>query len=114
MSQWSEKQANADADLKRRVTAFLQDQYFPSFKFLEIDVDAGAVTLTGTVRSFHERQVVLKTREHVAGIERLFDFIRVGQIPKPTPEASTTKAEMTPAQNMEAHRPVELVLVPSI
>ena len=71
--------ANAtDADLVRRVRAYLASRGFLSFRRIEIESHGGIVTLTGTLSSYYERQVALESARRVAGVLGVVDAIRVG------------------------------------
>ena len=66
-----------DEDLRRRIRSYLASRHFPAFRKLAIKVQHGAVTLTGRVRSFHEKQVALNACQRVAGVLALIDEILV-------------------------------------
>jgi osmotically-inducible protein OsmY len=67
----------SDADLERRVRAYLVSRGFLSFRRLEIESRGAIVTLTGTLSTYYERQVALKSARRVAGILGVVDGIRV-------------------------------------
>jgi osmotically-inducible protein OsmY len=64
-------------DIKRRITNLLFQRGRSSLAQLAIEVDNGTVTVRGTVRSFYERQVCLSCCQHVPGVFRLVDEIKV-------------------------------------
>lgn len=66
-----------DDDIQRRVSRSLFSRHFPAFRNLDVDVDHGAVTLTGQVQSYYEKQIALKSSQHVAGVLSLIDEIVV-------------------------------------
>lgn len=66
-----------DDDLRQRISRFLGSRHFPAFRNLEIDVRHGAVTLSGNVCSFYEKQVALNTCQRVAGVLSTVDQIQV-------------------------------------
>lgn len=66
-----------DEDLRQRVSTFLYSQHFPIFRSLDIDVKHGAVTISGVVRSYYEKQVAMTSCQHVAGVLSLIDEISV-------------------------------------
>lgn len=66
-----------DDDVRRRVSRFLYSRHFPAFRNLDIDVEHGAVTLTGEVQSYYEKQVAMTSCQHVAGVLSLIDEIDV-------------------------------------
>jgi osmotically-inducible protein OsmY len=67
----------SDADLRERVARFLTSRHFPAFKNIRVDVEHGAVTLSGRLFSFYEKQVALTTCQRVAGVLALVDKIAV-------------------------------------
>lgn len=67
----------SDEDVRQRVSRFLFSQHFPAFRNLEIDVNRGAVTLTGEVQSYYEKQIAMTSRQRVVGVVCLVDEIRV-------------------------------------
>jgi len=67
----------SDDDLRSRVASFLNSRHFPVFQKLDVDVHHGAVTLSGTVSSFYEKQVALNSCQRVAGVLSLVDDINV-------------------------------------
>jgi osmotically-inducible protein OsmY len=69
----------ADVGLQQQVTNRLATGNFPALQRLTIDVDRGILTLSGLVRSFHEKQVALCLSRQVAGIAELVDRIEVSQ-----------------------------------
>ncbi len=64
-------------DIKRRITNLLWQRGRSTLRQLAIEVDNGTVTVRGTVRSFYERQVCLSCCQHVPGVFRLVDEIKV-------------------------------------
>ena len=66
-----------DDDVRRRVSRFLYSRHFPAFRNLDIEVQHGAVTLSGVVQSFYEKQVAMTSCQHVAGVLSLIDEIVV-------------------------------------
>jgi osmotically-inducible protein OsmY len=68
---------NADGDLKRRVSNYLASRYFPALNQLEIEAEAGIVTLRGCVSSFYEKQVAITSCQRVAGVLQLVDAVDV-------------------------------------
>ena len=76
-----------DEDVRCRVSRFLNSRHFPAFRYLDITVKHGAVTLTGEVQSYYEKQVAMTSCQHVVGVLSLTDEISVrGEI-----EASPSK-----------------------
>ena len=67
----------ADEDVQQRVSRFLTSRHFPTFRNLVVDVEHGAVTLSGQVDSYYEKQVALNSCQRVAGVLALIDDIDV-------------------------------------
>ena len=67
-----------DDDLRQRVSNFLDSRHFNAFRNLEINVDAGLVTISGQLNSYYEKQVALNSCRRVAGVLGLVDDIAVG------------------------------------
>jgi len=55
----------------------LNSQDFPVFKKLSINANLDRVIISGTVRSFYERQIAINTVRQVAGVVNLTDKITV-------------------------------------
>ena len=66
-----------DCDVQSRVQSFLRSRHFPTFQELDVDVHNGAVTLSGEVQSYYEKQVALNSCRRVAGVLTLVDEIDV-------------------------------------
>ncbi|MFK7768998.1 MAG: BON domain-containing protein [Mariniblastus sp.] len=66
-----------DDDVENRVSRFLHSRHFPAFRNLSIVVRHGAVTVTGEVHSYYEKQVAMTSCQHVAGVLSLVDEIAV-------------------------------------
>ena len=66
-----------DDDVKQRVSRFLSSRHFPAFRNIDVGVEHGAVTLTGEVESYYEKQVALTSCQRVAGVLTLVDEIDV-------------------------------------
>ena len=66
-----------DDDVRQRVSRFLYSRHFPAFRNLDIVVQHGAVTLTGEVQSYYEKQVAITSCQHVEGVLSLIDEIDV-------------------------------------
>jgi len=64
-------------DLESRVFRHLNSQKFPIFRRLSISVKLGRVIISGTVRSFHERQIAINSVRQVTGVVTLTDNITV-------------------------------------
>lgn len=64
-------------DIENRVFRQLNRQNFPIFKKLSINADLGRVIISGTVRSFYERQIAINSVRQVAGVIKLTDNINV-------------------------------------
>ncbi len=68
---------DSNAEVRRRVSSFLHSRHFPAFRNFEIEVDRGAVTLTGKVHSYYEKQIAITSCQNVAGVVSLIDEIVV-------------------------------------
>ena len=66
-----------DDDVRSRVSRFLCSRHFPAFRNLDIEVEHGAVTITGEVHSYYEKQIAMTSCQHVAGVLSLIDEICV-------------------------------------
>ena len=66
-----------NAEVRQRVSNFLHSRHFPAFRNFEIEVDRGAVTLTGKVQSYYEKQIAINSCQNVAGVVSLIDEIVV-------------------------------------
>lgn len=66
-----------DQDVQDRVAHFLRSRHFPAFQNLEVSVSNGAVTVSGEVCSFYEKQVALTSCQRVAGVLSLVDEVVV-------------------------------------
>jgi len=64
-------------DLQNRVFLQLNSQNFPIFKKLSVNANLDRVIISGTVRSFYERQVAINSVLQVAGVTKLTDKITV-------------------------------------
>ncbi len=72
--------ASADAELQRRVMAYLATRNFHSFRRLTVRAERGVVSLTGRLGSYYERQVAIQSARRVAGVTRILDHIAVNDI----------------------------------
>lgn len=77
-----------DCDLQRRVRAFLAGQHYQALLRLRVGVEDGAVVLSGTVPTYHQRQVAIQCAKHVAGELRVIDRLDVSDWSqeRPSPE----------------------------
>lgn len=71
-----------DCDLQRRVRAFLAGRHYQALRRLQVDVESDAVVLSGTVPTFHQRQVAVECAAHVAGVLRVVDRLNVSDLPE--------------------------------
>jgi hypothetical protein len=92
-----------DDDLRQRITRFLGSLHFQAFRNLAIDVRHGAVTLSGNVCSYYEKQVALSTCQRVAGVLSTVDRINVE--PSLTTEEPDARNEPTPSSELAAAKP---------
>lgn len=70
-----------DRELERRVALYLDSRHISSLRRVKVNALGGVVTLTGRVRTFHERQVGLLSARRVAGVVRIVDRILVDTTP---------------------------------
>jgi len=87
-----------DCDLQRRVRAFLAGRHYQALRRLRVDVEADAVVLSGTVPTFHQRQVAVECAAHVAGVLRVVDRLNVSDLP----EEHHHESEHNPEGNVES------------
>lgn len=73
----AEEFVDSDYQLLEKVANRLADNNFPSLKSLEITVDKGRLTLSGNVRTFHEKQIAICLSRRVDGVFGLVDQIEV-------------------------------------
>ena len=64
-------------DLEKRVFQHLHSLNYPALRKLSISADLGKVIVSGTVRSFYERQIAVNSVRQVAGVIKLTDNIIV-------------------------------------
>ena len=67
----------ADRDLEQRVLNFIAGRYVSGLRYVEVQAEAGTVTLRGNVPSYHTRQLCLECCRHVAGVVRVVDRLKV-------------------------------------
>jgi len=72
--------ALADRLLASQIESQLAETHRASLKRLSVNVDAGEVTLRGSVGSFYEKQIAIQACRMLAGIERLIDAVEVAAI----------------------------------
>ena len=66
-----------DDRLKCKINDLLCAQHFPSFKTLNVEVDHGLVTISGTLQSYYHRQVALSTCQQLADVITVIDMMSV-------------------------------------
>jgi osmotically-inducible protein OsmY len=69
--------SNDDRLLAGRIATQLAETNWASLRRLSVDVEAGAVTLRGSVGSFHEKQIAIQACRGLAGIDQLIDAVEV-------------------------------------
>ena len=74
-----------DDDLRQRVSSFLRSRHFPAFRGLQVGAQDGAVTISGEVCSFYEKQVALDSCRRVAGVLSMVDQIVVSHVSEDDP-----------------------------
>jgi osmotically-inducible protein OsmY len=68
---------SADRELEKRVANYLHGRHVPSLRKLGVQSENGAVTLSGRVHSFHEKQIAIHCCRRVAGVVQLIDDVDV-------------------------------------
>jgi len=63
----------ANAELERRIVAYLASRNFLSFRRLVVRASQGVVSLNGRLGSYYERQVAIESARRVAGATRIVD-----------------------------------------
>jgi osmotically-inducible protein OsmY len=69
-------------DLAYRVALFLQQRRLSAGSRLRIEARGGTLTLSGQVRSFHQRQLIHTLTRHVAGVLQVIDELEVEPVVK--------------------------------
>ncbi len=69
----------ADQELQRRIENCLYARHLPALRYLTIEADNGTVYVSGTVSTFHEKQIVNHVCRHVAGVLQMVDDVEVAQ-----------------------------------
>ena len=68
-----------DRDLTNRVSRYLADRNKSSLRNLRVDASGGIVKVSGTVRSFYEKQLCQQVCRRVAGVIKLIDDVSVAE-----------------------------------
>jgi osmotically-inducible protein OsmY len=79
MTSPSTQAINTDAVTREKISHLLHCQNFPMLRRLDIEAEDGTVTLKGSLRTFHEKQIALTVSTQVQGVDRLVDEIVVQQ-----------------------------------
>jgi len=78
MGQLQHVRKNTDDErLRKEISHRLSHQHFPSFKELKVEVDHGLVTISGTLQSYHHRQIALSVCQQPADVITVIDMIVV-------------------------------------
>ena len=74
-----ERETNVEEswDLKRRVRNFLLQRGTAALRSIDVEADNGTVVLRGKVPSYYARQLCLSCCQHVAGVVRVVDEVKV-------------------------------------
>jgi osmotically-inducible protein OsmY len=64
-------------DLERRVVTYLENRQIPGVRWIEVQADQGVVKLSGTVRTFYQKQLCTHCTRRVAGVVEIIDEINV-------------------------------------
>lgn len=91
----------ADADIERRVVAYLGSRNRRSFRRLNVESQDGVVTLTGQLGTYYERQVAQETARRVAGVLRVIDGIQVGSATSAADRAASVPNFASPTRQVK-------------
>ena len=86
----------ADLDLLRRATRFLQDRQPSLLGRVQLAAELGIVTVRGVVRSFYERQLVVACIRRVAGVRQVVDLLVVMDEARPLTSRRAASLEVLP------------------
>lgn len=78
--------ARADADLRTRLAIALGARQRNAWRVVRIATTNGVVRLEGIVPSFHDRQLILAVTQHVAGVMRVEDELKIFDPPPRRPD----------------------------
>ena len=78
-------------EVTKRIEALLWQCGGPCFAKVDTQFKHGTATLSGTVRSFHERQLCIACCQHVPGVHHVIDHLIV-DYPKPIVLSSAESA----------------------
>src|SRR5262245_25739839 len=70
-----------DQDLQHRVALFVQQRQLTLGAKITISARRGVVTLKGTTKTFHQRQLLIAFASKVAGVVRVNDELEVELVP---------------------------------
>ncbi len=73
----AERSETCAAEIKRRIVNLLWQRGGPWLATVDVRFDRGTATLSGTVRSFHERQLCLVCCRHVPDVHQVVDELKV-------------------------------------
>jgi len=68
-----------DSRIRNRIRHSLAGQHFRCLKQLEVEVDHGLVTISGTVKSYYLRQVALSTCQNLSDVITVIDMVTVNE-----------------------------------
>ena len=77
-------------DLAYRVALFLQQRRLAAGSRLRVEARGGTITLSGQVRSFHQRQLIHTLARHVAGVLQVIDELEVEPVVKSSHSTKST------------------------
>ena len=102
-----------DRELARRVTNFLAGQHVPALRAIQVKAHNGAVTLSGRVRSYYEKQLSHHGAKRVAGVHQVINEIEVAWPSKTDSYATPAPAtRRSPGGYPAAESPVVQVILP--
>ncbi|HWA99484.1 MAG TPA: BON domain-containing protein [Pirellulales bacterium] len=70
-------ESTQDRDLERRIINYLTASHVPGARRLKVKASNGLVTLSGTLRSFYQKQLCCHVVRRVAGVVQLVDQLSV-------------------------------------
>jgi osmotically-inducible protein OsmY len=76
----AQARASTDRLLASQIAMHLAETNRASLKRLSVDVQAGEVTLRGSVGSYHEKQIAIQACRMLSGIQRLIDAVEVSPV----------------------------------
>ena len=89
-----DKTVTANEQLRQRVRLFLSGSNQPGLRHIEVDAHGDTVTLSGSVRTFYEKQLAVRLSRRVAGVIHVVDSLEAWGY---RPQAERRAADTRPA-----------------